>query len=131
MAGNTDQYVVDASFCLALLLPDENLTTDADKLFKDHINGSVQFISTPFLPFEVLNGLKTAVLRKRIKKALAIRLVDAFIKLAINLKEVNYLENLENAFKNGLTVYDASYLTLAKNENMILLTLDRDLTRSI
>ena len=59
MPGESIKTVaVDASFILAYLLPDEK--TPDEKLFAQHNDGEIQFISTYLLPFEVLNSLKCA-----------------------------------------------------------------------
>ena len=71
MAESTNrQFVVDASFVLAILLPDENVKA-LDNTLDLYAQGKIGFFSTHILPFEVLNGIRSAVLRKRINKNLA------------------------------------------------------------
>ncbi|MCG2691400.1 type II toxin-antitoxin system VapC family toxin [Microgenomates group bacterium] len=113
-AENTKSIIVDASFILAFLLPDEAFSAEA--VFDQLEKGEIQFFSIPLLPFEVLNSIKVAVKRKRLTINLANRLVKKFFELKIELLPVNYKESFSLAIKKDLTVYDAGYLWLAKNQ---------------
>ena len=79
--------------------------------------------------YEVLNALwkETYVLRKMSKKE-AESLLDVFIQLLSYLKVLD-LSGLESevfkiSVETGLTVYDASYLALARREKLTLVTED-------
>ncbi|KKS80662.1 MAG: PilT protein domain protein [Candidatus Beckwithbacteria bacterium GW2011_GWA2_43_10] len=128
-AENTKSIVVDASFILAFLLPDE--TFPAEALFDELEKEEIQFFSIPLLPFEVLNSIKIAIRRKRLKVNLANRLVKKFFELKIELLPINYHESFLLAVKNDLTVYDAGYLWLAKNKKVKLQTLDKQLGKIV
>ncbi len=47
--------------------------------------------------------------------------------LPIQLRDVDFPQVVELANRYGLTAYDASYLWLARNMNVELVTLDKDL----
>ncbi|MDZ4209542.1 MAG: type II toxin-antitoxin system VapC family toxin [Candidatus Curtissbacteria bacterium] len=126
-AENIKPVVVDASFILAFLLPDETLFTEA--IFDQLEKGEIQFFSIKLLPFEVLNSIKVAIKRKRLNINLANRLVKKFFALKIELLSVNYQESFSLAIKENLTVYDAGYLWLAKNKRVKLQTLDKYLKK--
>jgi len=126
-AENIKSIVVDASFILAFLLPDE--TFFAESVFDQLEKSEIQFFSTPLLPFEVLNSIKIAIKRKRLKINLANRLVKKFFELKIELLPVNYQESFALAIKNDLTVYDAGYLWLAISKKIKLQTLDKQLRK--
>lgn len=126
-AENIKSVVVDASFILAFLLPDEKLSAEA--LFDQLEKSEVKFFSVKLLPFEVLNSIKIAIKRKRLKTNLANRLVRKFFALKIELLSINYKESFSLAIKENLTVYDAAYLWLAKNKKVKLQTLDKQLKK--
>ena len=122
--------VVDASYMLAFLLPDERTEEVTDTFAEIFFEGH-ELISTNLLPFEVLNGLKTAVLRKRLDSTLAGRLAKEFFKLEIALRDIDFEETLTTAVKKGLTVYDAGYIVLARSEHSALLSLDHHLQKLV
>lgn len=126
MVENTKRAVVDASFVLAYLLPDE-ATARVDELFEDYQAGKLSLVSSPLLPFEVLNGLIGAIKTKRLKQTKAIKLGKAFLQLPIEYEELDYVEVFKLALAKNLTVYDASYLLVAKTIGATLLTFDKQL----
>lgn len=122
------RVVVDASFILSHLLPDEDRPFVED-IFDLYARGKVIFIASPILPYEVANSLKVAYVRKRISLNLARKLIQLFTQLEIFLDVMPMKKVLDLAIKEGLSVYDACYLSLAKKYNNYLLTLDKDLSR--
>jgi len=124
---NIKSVVVDASFILAYLLPDEQFP--ADEILKQFKSGKLKFISVKLLPFEVLNSLKSALKSKRINHRQAKILINRFFKLGINLIKVDFAAVFGLAVKHSLTVYDAGYLWLAKNKKVKLQTLDKQLKK--
>lgn len=119
--------VIDSSFLLAYLLPDE--TVGIVQQFFDRLKSeNIQLIAPSLLIFEVFNGLQTAVIRKRINTTLAKRLGKIFLLMPIELIEVDFMRTLQLADKHGLTFYDASYLYLSKSQHTELLTLDTKLS---
>lgn len=130
MAANTKAYVVDSSYALAFLLPDEKNEVVA-ATFNDFINQKINLLSTLLLPFEVHNSLKTAVLRKRITESQAIELSQRFTELFLQSQKIKFSSCLELSIKHDLTFYDASYLQLALDTNLPLLTLDKRLQKLI
>ena len=109
--------VVDASYVLDLLLPDEK-KSGAELL---------QAISPQLLVFEVTNAIKMAVVRKRITAKIAHILINEFLGWRIKLLDVHPNEVLNLAMEKGLAVYDASYLWLANEQKTELLTWDKKL----
>ncbi len=121
-------YVIDSSFVLAKLFPDE-VISPVENLF-DKLKIEKIYLFAPFiLPFEVLNGLGAGVLSKRVSVKIANELGKKFLELEIELVDINYLETLELAQKYALSFYDASYLWIAKKNNTSLLTLDKKLAK--
>lgn len=116
--------VVDASFCLAFLLPDES-SEAVTKSFADFVGGHQRFIAPTLLPYEVGNGLLMAVRRRRIQKSHAIQALNLFLELAIDLCLVSMEESLRLASQHQLSVYDAAYVVLAHQKHATLLSFDQ------
>ena len=111
------RVVVDASYVLSRLLPDEN-----------HPQTKVgQKIAPKLLPYEVINALKSAVVRGRIDEELAQRLLGEFLNWQIEYVEIDGTEVLALAVKQKLSGYDASYVYLAQKMKCKLLTWDKKL----
>lgn len=127
MAENRSaMFVVDSSFLLAYLLPDEE--SEYVQQFFDRFKTEKITLTAPFLlPFEVFNGLQTAVLRKRINLNLAEKLGQKFLMIPIKLTDLDFTVALKVADTHKITFYDASYLHLAKTYKVKLLTLDKKL----
>lgn len=122
------QIVVDASFVLAFLLKER--VERIDLVFEKYKDNKIALVSTEFLPYEVGNGIRTAVIRKKLTKKGAFQLYKQFLLLKITLSKVNYQKVLSTALSKNLSFYDASYLTLAKNLSAKLLTLDKVLQKT-
>lgn len=120
------EYVIDASFVLSFLLPDES-NKDTAYLFRSYGKGEIDFVSTYLLPFEVLNGIKTAVKRKRLSKNIALELIKEFLQFEITLEKIDLYQAFLLSQQRNLTLYDASYVYLAKVKSLSLLTLDKAL----
>jgi predicted nucleic acid-binding protein len=123
-------YIIDASYVLAFLLPDER-TAKVEREFERFANGADSFYSSPILPFEVFNGLSVAVMRKRLKPDAAIDMVKTFLEWDIHYEPLTFSSVFALALKKHLTVYDASYAWLAREKSMSILTFDKDLLKIV
>jgi|SRR3989344_2573206 len=122
----TNQFIIDSSFILSLLLPDEN-QSEVVQLFDQYTSGKVTLIAPTLLQYEVINGLKGAILRKRLNLKEAIVLINQFSDLTITIKNISLTEVIKTASDKNISVYDASYLYLSKLQGIPLLTLDQKL----
>lgn len=130
MAGNTNIFIIDSSYLLAYLLPDENISQVQD-FFDAYKARKIKLIAPQILPFEVFNGLKASILSKRLAKPLAEELGQTFLKLPIVPQEIDFPEVFELSVKENLSFYDASYVYLAKKYNTQLLSLDQKLANLV
>ncbi len=117
------RFVVDSSFVLNFLLQDERKDF-TDSLFRQVEGGKIELISVSLLYYEVLNGMRSAVSRKRVTLGIATRLIKEFLVIPIETAEVDWNKCFQLAFESGLTIYDAAYLTLAKNYQVKILSFD-------
>lgn len=130
MAVITDipsQIVVDASAMLAKLLPDEKTLAQIEDYFHLFSRGKISFMAPVLLPFEVANGLRSAMKQKRLTDKIAAKLLDEFLKLDIGYRRIDFALALKLAIKNETSVYDAAYISLAASEKVPLLSLDKRL----
>lgn len=125
---NIKTYILDASFILAFLLPDEQVER-VDDIFMRYQEGVINFISSPILPLEVINGLKYTLARGRINKQTALNLIQDFLMVKINIIDIDLEKTFKISLNSNQSVYDASYLYLAKKQKMELLTLDDKLKK--
>jgi len=117
--GKSHGLVVDASYILSLLLPDETTAPDT----------SLPMFSPSLLRYEIANGLRSATLSQRITKQLALTLYKEFQSFPITYQEPDYLESLSQAITHKLSVYDASYLVLAQSLGFPIKSFDQVLVK--
>jgi len=115
--------VVDASVIVKWFVEEEG-TKEALGVRDAHIEGSVKIIAPELLPFEVLNALHF----KRLFKASELgEIAEALEAYSFELRPLrgDYARRtLEVASESRLTVYDASYVTLAEMEGAEFVTAD-------
>lgn len=132
MAEDTNfppKAVVDASVALAFLLPDEKKTT-VDSLFQSFVENKVKILVPEIFYFEVFNGLRSAVIKKRIKAKLAEKLLRNFLSIQLKIKKIDWLANFQLALKENISFYNAAYLSLSRKEKTPVLTLDKLMSKS-
>lgn len=78
--------------------------------------------------YEVCNALAVGVRRNRLTDAAAAEAVDLLSSVPVRIVQLGWLD-MRSAFRiageHGLSVYDASYLYLARHTELPLLTLDK------
>ena len=121
-------FVLDASVTAAWLLPDEeSLLAEyvQDLLVQHHaVVPSVWW-------FEVRNTLLVAERRKRLSEDQTHFIQDSLASLPILFdREPDERGLMEIARRNGLTVYDASYVELGRRLALPLATLDKAMARA-
>lgn len=122
-------YVVDSSFLLSTLLPDEKVLKPFQKILESFRKNETVFVSSELLKYEIGNSLKSAVIQKRLTSKKAQGIYSAFKKMAISYQEINYEQVLSLSLEYGLTFYDATYIFLSKKNKCQLLTLDKKLLK--
>jgi len=121
------QYVVDSSIIISYLLPDEILSASLKSIIRKFIRHQADFIAPTILRYEVGNVLKSATKQKRLNSEDALDIYHTFHDLQIRYLSPDYLDTLKVSLKHNLSFYDASYLCLAQEKNVKLLTLDKKL----
>lgn len=133
MAAAAKPVVIDASVVLAWLLPDEQASPAANSLYEQAAKGEITFASPQLLLYEVLNGLRSAVIQKRLPKKLLQRSIAQLLQLDITFypqADIS-LDIVNQALKLNLSVYDAAYVALSQQLNTTLYTTDAKLANKI
>jgi len=122
--------VLDASVVLGWLLR-EPLPEALERLLDDHVTGLAPAVAPELLRYEVGNvlargaGLEAAAARSAHERFLALE-VQTFA-----LGDDEYREALDLALAHGITVYDASYVALARALGARFATADRRLAERL
>lgn len=120
--------IIDASVALAWLLPDEK-SSHADVIYRDFKNNKIKIMAPSIFFYEILSGIRNALLRKRIDKRGAKQL--AVRVLAILPDFIDFQEIVQEAFqlsiKYPISIYDASYVALAQKKKLSFYTADQKL----
>ncbi len=126
------QILIDASFLLKLLLPEEK-SEQAEKLWREWIEDSSEIIAPTLIVFETSSVIRNKLYRGIIDGEDADRLITQLKELDITL---TYAEDiLEEAWEiskilNSSTLYDCFYIALSKFLNISMWTADGKLYNS-
>ncbi len=125
--------IIDASVAIKWFIKHEEGKFQALHLLKKFKSEELEFIVPDLLFYEVTNAFKTFISAKRISFVIGKRYLKKLVGL--NLITISYSElidlalNLSNKF--DITIYDASYLALAKLQNLPFYTADQKLLSKI
>ncbi len=130
MAGSikpNSVFVIDSSFLISTMLPDEKISVEYLELLNGFRKGKVSFKSCDLLKYEIFNCLKSAVLQKRIIIKQSEIILKAFGMMNIEYQKIDFKKTFELSLKHNISFYDAAYLYLANVNKCKLLTLDKKL----
>jgi predicted nucleic acid-binding protein len=116
--------VIDASAVAALLLDEPEANEIAARMAGEAL------VAPGILAFEFTNVCTTKALRFPEKEIQFAKALDAFIALEIELQPIDLVGTFALAREFNLSAYDASYLWLARELGVELVTLDGKLERA-
>ena len=127
------RVVLDASVVLKWYLPDENYGEKALSLLHQYVSGELDILGPTLLEYEVMNALLLAQKRGRIREEKVLLAVEGFIDLQITLKSVSsfYFKAIHYSKTYNRSAYDASYLAVADQEGLALITADKGLFNAV
>ena len=127
------EMVVDASIVLKWYLTDEEWGQEAVWFLEQHVAGNMVLFAPTILTYEVLNALLVAERIGRIAEETTERAFEGFVELEIEFSDpfVDYSDILSLARSFHRTVYDASYISLAKKKNIDFVTGDKRLYNAV
>ncbi|MBS3168645.1 type II toxin-antitoxin system VapC family toxin [Candidatus Woesearchaeota archaeon] len=120
--------VVDASIGVKWFSPEED-TPKSRELLKNHIEKKIKIIVPDLFFYEVLNALRFNKNSEKYLKKVALDL-ESFELEIINVSLPLLEKSVENSVKYNLTIYDAVYLTIAKEFNNKLISADKKILSS-
>lgn len=125
--------VVDASVILKWYLPDEAHEAQALALLRQRTAGELEILAPSLLMYELMNGLVIAGRRARLDQKTISLSFKGFMSMGIRFYEVSYFADkaLEYCRLYGRSAYDSSYLALAEQEGVDLITADERLFNSV
>ena len=125
--------VIDASVVLKWYLDDEKYGEKALGLLNRYISDELGILAPSLLEYEVINGLIIARKRGRIEEETVFNAIDGFLGLGIELKDLSVfsVRVLRYCDVYNLSAYDASYLALAEEEGIPLITSDRRMYNAV
>lgn len=128
-----DKIVIDASAALKWQFKDEPHTDSAVNLFLDYKDGKMIFIVPQLFYYEIANAIHIASMRKRITEDEGRAVLMDMIEIETSVIDSTELlkTSYSNAKKYGISVYDAIYLTLAKEQGILLYTGDKRFYNSV
>ncbi len=125
--------VIDASVALKWFLQDEKYGEAAVDLLDRFVRGEVDLVAPSLIVYEVINGLVIAQRRSRIADEKIRSSISGFLNLGIVLMDVSGLQDRVVHFCRVFdrSAYDASYLAVAEQESLPLITGDERLYNSV
>lgn len=125
--------IIDASVVLKWYLADEDASGQALTLLERYVSGRLDLMAPFLLEYEVANGLNIARKKGRVEKAEVIKALDGFVNLDMELRPISHTSANILLYCNlyNITAYDASYVALAEDENIPLVTADRKLYNAV
>lgn len=126
------KYVVDSSVSLKWLFDEEDSSV-ARLILQLFVKDQIALFVPTLWEYEIVNALSSAVLRKKIDDKRASRYLKRI--LSVKLSRVSMLDLLpkvlENSQKFQISGYDSAYVTLASENDMVLISADDKLVQKV
>ncbi|NOZ76486.1 MAG: type II toxin-antitoxin system VapC family toxin [Euryarchaeota archaeon] len=119
----SEKIVVDASVAVKWFL-EEVHSEKAEALLKDYARGLVDLVSPDLMPYEVLNALRYNL---DFGKADLEKVASVIEGYQLLLVPFNAGTTIDMAYDHGITIYDATYVALAKEMGIEFYTADERL----
>jgi predicted nucleic acid-binding protein len=122
--------VVDASIVVKWFVEEEN-SDKAIRIRDKYVEGEVRLIAPEIIKFEVLNALYYKKLFSEDEMGEISEALDSYLFDLYPLKGEYAKKTVETAFRNNITIYDASYISLAIMKNAYFYTADEKLIKRL
>jgi len=133
MPGEVRKVVADSNVLVKWFIP-EDYSREACVLRDDHLYGRVHVIAPAYAALEFANSLRKYVARGMIKESAAFKALDLLRKAEVEFINISLdlvSESLKYSIRKNVTVYDASYIVLARKHNTRVYTADEKLLRNL
>lgn len=127
-----NRLVLDASVALKWFLGDEKYGDQALGLLDRFVRGELDLVAPSLMVYEIINGLVIAQRKGRIAEERILSSISGFLNLGITFLDVAGLQARVLHFCRvyNRSAYDASYLAVAEQESLTLVTGDERLYNS-
>jgi predicted nucleic acid-binding protein len=122
--------VVDASVVVKWFV-NEEYSEKAIRIRDKYINGEISIMAPKILIFEVLNALYYKQLFSENELVEISEALDAYSFDLYSLEGEYSRKTVEVTFKNNITIYDSSYISLAIIKNAFMITADEDFIKKL
>ncbi|BES82850.1 type II toxin-antitoxin system VapC family toxin [Pyrodictium abyssi] len=129
----TRRVVVDASVLVKWFVPEE-FSDKAEAILNDHLDARVAVAAPSYALLELANALRKYVVRGVMGPGEAGEAFSLLLEMDVEFVEVDgelAREALGYAIDNGVTVYDAYYIVLARRLGTVFYTADEKLLRQL
>jgi len=128
-----NRVVLDASVVLKWYLADEALGEKALGLLHKYVSQKLDILAPSLLEYEVVNGLVIAQRRGRIQEETVLAAIAGFFDLDIALQNLSLFHRkvLRYCAMYSRSAYDASYLAIAVEEGLPMITADEGLYKAV
>lgn len=120
--------IIDSSIFLGWIFPDEN-DIYSTTIHNDFLHRRIDLVAPSILLYEVLNAIRSAILRRRIDKTIGNALVNESLHALPQL--VDFSSFAKDAYQLSneydISIYDASYVVLSQKEKLPFYTGDKKL----
>ena len=127
------RIVIDSSVALKWRLRDEEALEQADVLLAHFLSQELVLIVPTLFDYEIANVLKVAIVRERLAKEEADKIIEEFQNYALRRYEFVPLQKqaFQLAYDHQRSVYDSAYLALAQTMDVWFYTGDLKLFRGV
>jgi predicted nucleic acid-binding protein len=127
------RIVIDASVALKWRLRDEEATTQADAILDDFLASRLELLTPTLFDYEIANGLRVAVTRRRLTEDEAAAALADFAQYSISRHDFAGLATVafQLSGQHQRSAYDGAYLALAQFQDTWFYSGDKRLFNAV
>lgn len=126
------KVVVDASVCLKWVFEEED-SEKARNLLTLSGKGDILLLAPEIWEYEIVNGFAQAMLKNKLSYVQSKKFLRMVLEARPQMISIHdlLLKSLENCHKYRISAYDSAYITLAKENRIVLVSADEKLAQKV